>query len=131
MIELEKVRLLLVELGLSQFAFQLDALLEKAQKENQTYLSFLGDSLEREVAIRKEKNIEVKFRMARLPYRKTIAEFDFSFQPAIDERFIRELAGLAFLERKENLLFLGPPGVGNYRKCLVIERNEAVIHINQ
>jgi len=43
MIELEKVRLLLVELGLSQFAFQLDALLEKAQKENQTYLSlFLG-----------------------------------------------------------------------------------------
>ena len=131
MIELEKVRLLLVELGLSQFAFQLDALLEKAQKENQTYLSFLGNSLEREAAIRKEKNIEVKFRMAHLPYRKTITEFDFSFQPSIDERFIRELAGLAFLERKENLLFLGPPGVGNYRKCLVIERNEAVIHINQ
>lgn len=112
MIELEKVRLLLVELGLSQFAFQLDALLEKAQKENQTYLSFLGNSLEREAAIRKEKNIEVKFRMAHLPYRKTITEFDFSFQPSIDERFIRELAGLAFLERKENLLFLGPPGVG-------------------
>ena len=131
MIELEKVRLLLVELGLSQFAFQLDTLLEKAQKENQTYLSFLGNSLEREAAIRKEKNIEVKFRMAHLPYRKTITEFDFSFQPSIDERFIRELAGLAFLERKENLLFLGPPGVGNYRKCLVIERNEAVIHINQ
>lgn len=112
MIELEKVRLLLVELGLSQFAFQLDALLEKAQKENQTYLSFLGNSLEREAAIRKEKNIEVKFRMAHLPYRKTITEFDFSFQPSIDERFIRERAGLAFLERKENLLFLGPPGVG-------------------
>ncbi|HQE25899.1 MAG TPA: ATP-binding protein, partial [Candidatus Atribacteria bacterium] len=112
MVELEEVRLQLAELGLTQLALQLEALLERAQKEKQTYLSFLGSSLERELAFRQERKIEVKFRMAHLPYRKTLAEFDFSFQPSIDERLIRELAGLAFLERKENLLFLGPPGVG-------------------
>ncbi len=112
MVELEKVRLQLLELGLSQLAIQLDSLLEKAQRENQTYLSFLSSSLEREIVIRRERKIELKFQMAHLPYRKTIADFDFSFQPSIDERLIRELSGLAFLERKENLLFLGPPGVG-------------------
>ena len=112
MVELEEVRLQLVELGLSQLALQLDALLESAQKEKETYLSFLRNGLEAEISLRRERNIEVKFHMARLPYRKTLTEFDFSFQPSIEERVIRELAGLAFLERKENLLFLGPPGVG-------------------
>jgi len=112
MVELEEVRLQLVELGLTQLALQLEALLERAQKEKETYLSFLKDGLAAELTLRQERKIEVKFRMAHLPYRKTLAEFDFSFQPSIDERFIRELASLAFLERKENLLFLGPPGVG-------------------
>jgi len=56
MVELEKVRLQLLELGLSQLAIQLDSLLEKAQRENQTYLSFLSSSLEREIVIRREKD---------------------------------------------------------------------------
>ena len=55
MVELEKVRLHLVELGLSQLAIQLDSLLENAQRENQTYLSFLGNSLEREIVLRRER----------------------------------------------------------------------------
>ena len=38
--------------------------------------------------------------------------FDFDFQPGIDRKVIRELAGLAFVERGENVVFLGPPGVG-------------------
>jgi DNA replication protein DnaC len=53
-----------------------------------------------------------------------LQEFDFSFQPGIDERLIRELAGLTFIGRQENVLFLGPPGVGNYRKKSVMERNQ-------
>ena len=49
---------------------------------------------------------------ARLPIKKTLDDFDFSFQPSIDKRQIDELATMRFLENGENVVFLGPPGVG-------------------
>ena len=50
--------------------------------------------------------------MGTLPYNKGLDQFDFAFHPSVDERKLHELASLAFLERKENVLLLGPPGVG-------------------
>jgi DNA replication protein DnaC len=50
--------------------------------------------------------------MAHLPYHRTLEQFDFRFQPSIDERRIRDLATLRFVENRENLIFLGPPGTG-------------------
>jgi DNA replication protein DnaC len=50
--------------------------------------------------------------LAKLPYIKTLESFDFSFQPSIDPKIIRELATRAFIERAENVVFLGPPGTG-------------------
>ncbi|WP_236838518.1 ATP-binding protein [Caldalkalibacillus salinus] len=49
---------------------------------------------------------------AHLLYHKTFDEFDFDFQTSIDERRIRDLATLQFVEHQENLIFLGTPGVG-------------------
>ncbi len=43
---------------------------------------------------------------------KTLEQFDFAFQPSLDRRLVRELAGLSFVERAENVILLGPPGVG-------------------
>jgi DNA replication protein DnaC len=51
-------------------------------------------------------------RSSRLPAVKTLEEFDFSFQPSIKREQIESLAELSFLERKENVVLLGPPGVG-------------------
>jgi DNA replication protein DnaC len=48
----------------------------------------------------------------RFPYVKSLEQFDFSFQPSIDRKLVRELAGLGFVERGDNLLLLGPPGTG-------------------
>mgnify|MGYP000847677671 FL=1 len=112
MVELEKARTHLEELGLSNAAVYLDALLEKAQRENRTYIDFLNDLLEAEVVERQKRNMEVRTKLARLPYRKTLDEFDFSFQPSIDEKMIKELATMAFIYRAENVILLGPPGVG-------------------
>ncbi|MEW6406700.1 MAG: ATP-binding protein, partial [Chloroflexota bacterium] len=50
------------------------------------------------------------------PFLKTLEEFDFSFQPALNQKEVSKLSSLEFIENKENLLFLGPPGVGNYVK---------------
>ncbi len=47
-----------------------------------------------------------------MPWVKTLEQFDFSFQPGIDQRVIRELVGLVFIERNENVILLGPLGVG-------------------
>jgi DNA replication protein DnaC len=112
MIELEQVRSRLEELGILEGAHALDACLERATREQTTYLGFLNDLLSQELTERQKRNLEVRTKLAHLPYRKTLNEFDFSFQPSIDERLIRELATMNFVARSENVLFLGPPGVG-------------------
>ena len=56
--------------------------------------------------------MESRLKQARLPWVKTLEQFDFTFQPGIDRKVVRELAGLAFVERSENLILLGPPSVG-------------------
>ncbi len=112
MVELEHTREMLRELGLGTSAELLDAKLEDAAHDDATYLSFLSGLLEFETMERKRRSEETRIRLSRLPHRKTLDEFDFEFQPGIDSRQIKELATLAFAARNENIIFLGPPGVG-------------------
>lgn len=51
-------------------------------------------------------------RQARFPWVKTLDQYDFAFQPSLDRHQVRELAGLSFVERGQNVVILGPPGVG-------------------
>lgn len=85
---------------------------EEAAKHNISYLEFLDKLLQEEIITKRERFVRMKTRMARLPYHKTLDQFDFNFQPSIEERRIRDLATLRFVEHQENLIFLGPPGVG-------------------
>lgn len=54
----------------------------------------------------------MRTRLAGFPYLKTVEDFDFSFQPSIDKKRIKELSTLRFISGGENIVFLGPPGVG-------------------
>jgi DNA replication protein DnaC len=112
MVELEYARKLLSELGLETSSDILDARLEAASHNEITYLSFLNDLLEAEKQMRKKRSEETRIKLSRLPHRKTLEEFDFAFQPSIDTRQVKELSTLAFVARNENLILLGPPGVG-------------------
>jgi DNA replication protein DnaC len=56
--------------------------------------------------------MRAKLQLAHLPFVKTFEQFDFSFQPSIDERQIRELRSLRFIHEASNVIFPGPPGVG-------------------
>jgi DNA replication protein DnaC len=112
MLELERVRDQLESLKLPIAAAHLEGRLQKATEEQISYLSFLGDLLDGELTMRQQRHLEMHTRVARLPYRKTLAEFDFSFQPGIDEKTIRELATMTFVRQAANVVFLGPPGVG-------------------
>jgi len=85
---------------------------EEAAKENISYLAFLDKLLQEELEAKHYRNLQTRTKQAKLPYQKTLAEFDFTFQPSVDERRIKDLATMRFVEHQENLVFLGPPGVG-------------------
>jgi DNA replication protein DnaC len=85
---------------------------EDATKTQLSYTDFLTQLLEAEVDARYERTTLSRIRLAHFPLTKTLADFDFSFQPSIDPKKIKELAKLRFIDQGENIIFLGPPGVG-------------------
>ena len=112
MVELEHSRQLLCEMGLTTAGALLDAHLERAVHEEMTYIRFLEELLSSEQMERRRKSQEVRLKMSRLPHRKTLEDFEFAFQPSIDKRQVEELETLSFAHRTENVILLGPPGVG-------------------
>lgn len=112
MVELEYARGLLEQLALPQAAQSLENQLNEAARQEPTYLSFLIKLLEAERDLRQKRSLETRLKLSRLPLKKGLDSFDFSFQPSLDERQIRELSNLSFVHKQENVLFLGPPGVG-------------------
>lgn len=85
---------------------------ERATAGNLQYEEYLALLLEEEVKRKTENSVKAKITKSRLPYLKTLEEFDFSYQPGLKEKEVIRLSSLEFIEQKGNVLFLGPPGVG-------------------
>lgn len=103
---------LLDRLKMEHLETQLDALCEQAAQRELDYKTFLAEALRLEWQGRFQRGIETRLRQSRFPWNKTLEQFDFDFQPSLDKRQVRELAGLSFVERAHNVVILGPPGVG-------------------
>lgn len=99
-------------LKLNRTSQQLEMLLQEASKNEVSYSDFLDKLLEEEISLKHEKHMALSTALAKFPYIKTLESFDFSFQPSIDPKTIRELATCSFINRAENLVLLGPPGTG-------------------
>ena len=112
MVELEHARSLLADMGLCTASELLDAQLEESLHAEQSYVQFLDGLLCLEQEARKRKSFEMRTKLAKLPHRKSLDDFDFDFQPSIDRRLIAELGSMAFALRGDNVVLLGPPGVG-------------------
>jgi DNA replication protein DnaC len=108
----ERVQQTLKTLELTAMPAHLNQLSQQAATENWSALQFLDALTQAELAARTEQDIRRKMRAARFPFHKTLDEFDFTFQPSVNERQIRDLATMRFAAHAENILFLGPPGVG-------------------
>lgn len=113
---------LLEKLKMETLAPQLDAILEQAAKRDLGYREFLTEVLGTEWSGRNLKTTEGRMRLSRFPWIKTLEGFDFSFQPSIDRKVIRELASLSFVGRAECVVFLGPPGVGKTHLAVALIR---------
>jgi DNA replication protein DnaC len=107
-------------LGLATIKTQLEGSLEDAAQNNSSHRDFLVQLLDREVAVHKEHHREGRVKYARFPYQKTIDQFDFSFQPSIDRQRFKELLTLRFIAHGENVIILGPPGVGKTHLAIAL-----------
>jgi DNA replication protein DnaC len=107
-----RIRATAAKLGLPHLAEQLGEFVGRADEAKMGYLDFLDLALEEELAVREERRIRHALRISRMPHHKTLDDYDFSYQPELDARKVRDLATLAFVEAKSNAALLGPPGVG-------------------
>lgn len=110
--QLMRIQEHLQHLKLQRIHEHLESRLEEASRNNLSYSDFLDQLLGEEVSAKKEKNISMRTSMARFPFIKTLESFDFAFQPSIDKKRIKELATCRFIANGENVILLGPPGVG-------------------
>jgi DNA replication protein DnaC len=111
---------LLDKMKMDHLGAQLDALCEQASKKDLGYKEFLTEALQTEWKGRHQKGVEARLMMARFPWVKSLEQFDFSFQPTVDRKVIRELATVGFVERAENVIILGPPGVGKTHLAIAL-----------
>lgn len=111
---------LLTKLHMDHLESQLDTVCEQAAQRQVDYKTFLSQALQTEWQGRYQRGIEARLRQARLPWVKTLDQFDFDFQPSLDRRMVRELAGLSFVERAHNVILLGPPGVGKTHLAIAL-----------
>ena len=126
---IERLQETLDALALTAVEGRLESLLEQAAKNEPSYGDFLLDVLTTEVEARRQRYLKTRLQLAHLPYVKTFEQFDFSFQPSIDERQVRELRTLRFVHEASNVILLGPPGVG--KTHLAVALAEAAIRAGQ
>ena len=91
---------------------RLEALLQDATAKEATYGDFLEAVLVEEVSAKTEKHVTMRTHLARFPFVKTLESFDFGYQPSLDKKQLQTLATCRFIETGENVILLGPPGVG-------------------
>ncbi len=99
-------------LGLVHAAECLPELVEEASRENLSALGFFHRVLERELDRKTERRVMTSLKLSGLPTGRTLEGFDWTFQPRADRSKLDLLATCAFVRSRENVLFLGPPGVG-------------------
>jgi DNA replication protein DnaC len=110
--QLERLGTHCQRLRLHRVEAELSTLLEQAAKKDVSYADFLDDVLALELEAKQAKHRSMRVAMARFPFQKTLESFEWKFQPSIEPKVIKELATGRFIGTNENVLLLGPPGVG-------------------
>ena len=98
----------------------LPKLAERARAEEWSYERFAEALLSTEVASRDAHGGESRIKQARFPARKTLEEFDFSFQRSVQKTLVLHLGQLDFLTAKDNVVLLGPPGTGKSHLAIAL-----------
>ncbi len=95
-------------------------LAEAAHREDTSHLEFLAALVAEEVTATRQRRLSARLRFAHFPARRTLEDFDFSFQPSIDPKLIADLGGLGFVETGTPILLLGKPGCGKSHLAIAL-----------
>jgi DNA replication protein DnaC len=87
-------------------------LAEQAKAEGWGHVQFLARVVAEQASATTNRRLAARLRYARFPYRRTVEEFDFDFQPSVDRKLVEDLASLRFISEGRSIAFLGQPGCG-------------------
>jgi len=116
----DRIKQTLVALKMPRAIEILDVTVRRLERGEMTALEAIDALLAEELTLRENRRIKIALMMARLSSIKTLAGFEFSFQPSLDKNRIMALAELEFINRSEVVHFLGPPGTGKSHLSLAL-----------
>ena len=116
----DRIKKTLVGLKMPQAIEILDVTLRRIEQGEMTAIEAIDALLAEELMLRESRRIKTALVMARLSTIKTLASFDFSFQPSLDKNRIMALAELQFVDRAEAVHLIGPPGTGKTHLSLAL-----------
>lgn len=87
-------------------------LAEEASSEGWSHVEYLARVVGEQAGTTRDRRLAARLRYARFPYRRTVDDFDFEFQPSVDPKLVEDLASLRFIDENRPVLFLGQPGCG-------------------
>jgi DNA replication protein DnaC len=108
----DRLRSMLADLKMPGSLEALDSVLQGVDGGTITGGEAIESLLSAQIQLRNNRRLQAAMRSSRLPAVKMLSDFDFSFQPSVRREQIESLSELGFVERRENVIFLGPPGVG-------------------
>jgi DNA replication protein DnaC len=114
----ERLRTQLADLKMPGALEALDDILRRCDAGELTASDAIAALLGAHIELRHARRLQTAMRSARLPAVKTLADYDFSFQPSVKREQLEHLHTLGFIERRENVVLLGPPGVGKTHLAL-------------
>lgn len=117
---LEDIKVALRSVKCNHGANALEALLQKAQDNELSYLAFLKALLDQELHNRAQNRLSRQLKQAKFPVAKTVEDFDFSFQTSITKKQVSEWLSCHWIEQRENKILMGPPGVGKTHLAIAV-----------
>jgi DNA replication protein DnaC len=108
----DRIRAQLADLKMPGALEALDAILAQVDGGHLKAAEAIEALLGAHITLRNNRRLQTAMRASRLPAVKTLADFDFSFQPSLKREQLDSLHDLGFIDRRENVVLLGPPGVG-------------------
>lgn len=102
----------LEDLELTKFKENVDTYIELTNTNEKTFVDALYELSEMELKFKDERAVNACVKVGNFPYLKTEKDFDFDFQPAVNKKEILDLISLRFIDKSENIIFVGTPGTG-------------------